>query len=144
MLIRDFERGRSVLARLDHDSEIIASIVAIVDELGIEVGTFDVIGALKRTEIGYYDQDSHKYVITEINLPVELVSCMGNVSIRDGQPFVHAHAALADSEGNLMGGHLQSGIIFAAELFLTELKGETLVRDHDPITDLYLWDGTGN
>ena len=65
---------------------------------------------------------------------------MGNISIRDGRPFVHAHAALEDSEGNLIGGHLQSGIIFAAELLLTELKGSTLVRIHDPITDLYLWE----
>ena len=79
--------------------------------------SLSVIGALSRAELGYYDQVSQKYGRIQIEEPVELVSCSGNISMRDDQPFVHAHAVLSDREGKVRGGHLTSGTIFAAELY---------------------------
>ncbi|MHC1632105.1 MAG: PPC domain-containing DNA-binding protein [Methanotrichaceae archaeon] len=139
MIIRELERGRSILARLDFSAEIVESITSLAEKTDIKVGTFSAIGALQQAELGYYEQDSHQYKVMEVDGPVELVSCTGNISIRDGKPFVHPHASLANSDGNLRGGHLHSGTIFAAELYIQELKGEPFIRIHDPITDLYLW-----
>lgn len=140
MQLRDYNLGRSILARLDYDSEILESITSIAEKLSIDIGAFTAIGALKSAQLGYYDQDSHQYRSIEIDHPVEIASLTGNISIRDSRPFVHAHAVLADSAGKATAGHLQKGRIFAAELYLQELRGELLVRVHDPVTDLYLWD----
>jgi len=58
---------------------------------------------------------------------MEISSCLGNISLKDGEIFVHAHVTLADKEGRVLGGHLAPGtIIFAAECRITELKGESL------------------
>jgi predicted DNA-binding protein with PD1-like motif len=78
------------------------------------------IGALSRAELGYYDQLSHEYGTFSLEEPVELASCYGNISMRDGRPFVHAHAVLSDRTGRTFGGHLTCGTIFAAELYLVE------------------------
>lgn len=127
------------MARLDHGTDIIGQITDLAVEKGIKTGFLSVIGALSRAELGYYDQVSQKYGKIQIEEPVELVSCLGNISLRNGEPFVHAHAALSDRAGRLYGGHLNSGIVFAAELFMQELLGLNLERVPDSITGLNLW-----
>jgi uncharacterized protein len=127
------------MARLDHGTDIIIQITDLAKEKEIKTGFLSVIGALSRAELGYYDQVSQKYGKIQIGEPVELVSCLGNVSLRDGEPFVHAHAVLSDREGKVWGGHLNSGIVFAAELCMQELLGLNLERVPDSITGLNLW-----
>lgn len=139
MLIRKFEKGRCFLARLDLGAEIVSQITDLAKSEGIEAGVLSVIGALSRAELACYDQASHEYRTIAVEGPVEIASACGNVSLRDGQPFVHAHAVLADREGRARGGHLLKGEVFAAELCLQELMGQSLAREHDPATGLYLW-----
>ncbi|MCK9440270.1 MAG: DNA-binding protein [Methanothrix sp.] len=139
MLIRDFRQGRILFARLDHGADIIGQITNLAEENGIETGALSAIGALSRAELGYYDQVSHEYGKISLEEPVELASCSGNISMREGLPFVHAHAVLSNRTGKTWGGHLVSGTIFAAELYLQELSGLPLKRVPDSITGLKLW-----
>jgi predicted DNA-binding protein with PD1-like motif len=141
LLISDYEQGRCLLARLDHGAEIIRQITLLAEEKRVEAGAFCAIGALSQAELAYYDQASAEYRKITVEGPVELVYASGNISLRDGRPFVHAHGALADSKGGVLGGHLVSGVVFAAEVFLLELLGPPLNREHDPVTGLYLWSG---
>jgi predicted DNA-binding protein with PD1-like motif len=138
-LIRDFKQGRIFFARLDHGADIISEITNLAEENGIEKGAISAIGALSRAELGYYDQVSHKYCKISVDEPVELASCTGNISLRDGRPFVHAHAALSNRTGKTWGSHLTCGTIFAAEVCLQELSGLPLKRVPDSITGLALW-----
>ena len=135
----NFKQGRSLLIRLDHGSDMIEGMTEIAGSLEIVTGVFSAIGALSSAELGYYDQVKKEYVKVAVEEPAELVSCSGNISIRDGQPFVHAHAVLADRSGKVLGGHLMRGCVFAAEVYLQELLGSPLVRVHDPTTGLKLW-----
>jgi hypothetical protein len=137
--VYELKPGRYFLFGLDHGSEIVASITALAESLGVEAGMVSGIGALKDAAIGYYDQEAHEYRTVEIDRPIEIANLTGNVSIRDGRPFLHAHATLADSQGMVRGGHLNRGTVFAAEVYLQELLGTPPVRVHDPNTDLFLW-----
>lgn len=133
--------GRHLLWCLDHGSEIVASISDLAERLEVRCGTVTAIGALTEATLGFYDQEAHEYRTITIDRPMEIAGIVGNISIRDGRPFLHAHATLADSKGNVMGGHLTRGTVFAAEVHLQELLGEAPVRGHDPTTDLFLWRG---
>jgi predicted DNA-binding protein with PD1-like motif len=139
LLVRNLERGRSLLVRLDHGADVVSQISEVAANDQIQTGVFCIIGALTHAQIAFYDQESHEYHEVMVDEPVELVSCTGNISIRDGKPFVHAHVVLAGSEGELRGGHLIKGGIFAAEMYLLELLGAPLVRGPDFITGLHLW-----
>lgn len=139
MNVRDFEQGRCFLARLDLGAEIVSQISDLAKREGIETGTLSAIGALSRAELACYDQAAHVYQTIRVEGPVEMVSALGNISLRDGRPFVHAHAVLADGEGRTRGGHLMKGEVFAAEICLQELVGQPLIREHDPATGLHLW-----
>lgn len=139
MLVRELKGSRSLLVRLDHGADLVDQISKLAVDEGIRAGTFSALGALIQAEIAFYDQESHEYSSLLVEESSELVSCSGNVSIRDGGPFVHVHVVLADSDGRTIGGHLLHGKIFAAELFLIELLGVPMVRESDEATGLYLW-----
>jgi predicted DNA-binding protein with PD1-like motif len=131
--------GRYIVERLVHGEDIMGQIEDLSRDEKVDTATFFAIGALMEARLAYYDQSSHEYQEISIGRPVELVSCSGNISIRDGRPFAHAHAVLADSKGETVGGHLLGGKIFAAELILHELLGPLPVRRPDAITGLHLW-----
>jgi uncharacterized protein len=139
LLTRILERGKSLLVRLDHGADLVSQISDIAVNEGINTGIFSIIGALTHARIAFYDQESHEYHELMLDEPVELVSCTGNVSTRDGKLFVHAHVVLAGSQGDCRGGHLIRGDIFAAEMCMQELSGSPLVRAHDSTTGLFLW-----
>jgi len=144
MLTNNFGQGRCLLTRLDHGADILHQAGRLAKEEGIKTGILTAIGALSLAELAYYDQRSMEYRKIPVEGPVELLSCLGNISIRDGQPFVHAHAVLADSQGRVLGGHLITGIVFAAELCMQEFLGEPFKREYDSVTGLHLWEKNDN
>jgi len=73
--------------------------------------------------------------------PLEIVSCMGNISMKEDEPLVHAQIAVSNRKGEVFGGHVLSGCIIAAtgELVLIEAVDVELQRKLDEPTQLYLW-----
>jgi predicted DNA-binding protein with PD1-like motif len=139
-MIRRLNVGRNFIVRAKHDSDIIALLNNVAKKHGITTATFTVIGALKKAKLAFYDQDKHEYLEILLSTPQEIATCVGNISTKEGEPFVHAHAVLADRDGNAKGGHLLEGKVFAAEIHLFELVGEKIVRTNDAVTGLSLWD----
>lgn len=136
------QRGRSFLLRLPYGEDLLLTLKRFCDENEITQGTLIVIGAVQQATVGYYDQEAREYRANSFNQPMEVVSCSGNISLLEGEPFVHAHIVLADSEGKpVAAGHLmEDTIIFAGEAFVQELIGEPLVRKFDEQTSLSLWE----
>ena len=135
-----YETGKVILEGLPHGSDLLETITDLARREGVQVGTIMAIGAVKRSRIGFYDQTAREYRERDIEGPMEICSCLGNISLKDGEIFVHAHITLADSEGRVVGGHLCVGtIIFAAECRISELQGESLERSYDETTGLSLW-----
>ena len=135
----EFKRGRNFVIRAKHNSDLITFIADRAEEEKISVATFTAIGALKRAKIAFYNQKNHKYKTIPLDFPLEIASCVGNISIKDGKPFVHTHAVLADSKGDTKAGHLIEGKIFACEIHLQEMQGKKLERTFDKTTALSLW-----
>ena len=142
MSSRELTAGRTFLVRAKHDSDIIGFLTEIAKRNAITTATFTAIGALKRAKLAFYDQEKQEYHEMELDAPYEIASCVGNISMKNGRPFVHAHIVLADKEGNTRAGHLLEGIVFATELHLQELTGTKLERKNDKVTGLSLWDMT--
>jgi len=140
-----FARDATVVARLDYGADLLDAIAALAEEHAVHVGEFCAIGALQRGRLSFYDQltpdpRQRTYGAIELEEPVEIVSLLGTVSVRDGRPAIHAHACLADAEGRCFGGHVEHGCaVFACELVLDRLEGPALERGYDEVTGLWLW-----
>jgi len=135
-----FQQGRIFIGRLPHGGDLINSIEEFCKKALVQMATFSVIGAVSSATIGAYDQKQQVYVTFKEEAPLEIVSCIGNVSLKDGKPFIHAHILLADEQGKTIGGHLFSEtIIYAGEINLQELTGKPMERTYDSNTGLMLW-----
>ena len=109
-------------------------------ERGVDLGRIEAIGAVQKARIGFYNQDTRTYQFLDLDRSLEITNLVGNVSLKDGKPFVHAHVTLADEEGKSFGGHLAPGtVVFACEFVLEAFDGPAFNRGPDEETGLPLW-----
>jgi len=107
----------------------------------IKAGLIFAVGALKNAKLGFYNQAKKVFLSENINKPLEILSGLGNISLKDGRPFVHAHLIVSDKTGRVYGGHLEKcSIVFACECAIMQTGGELLNRKFDKLTGLNLWD----
>jgi uncharacterized protein len=140
LICREFKPGRRFVGRLPHGKDLIQSVESFCKENSILMATFSLIGAVTSATIGAYDQKQQVYVTFKENSPLEIVICAGNVSIKDGNPVVHAHILLGDEQGKTISGHLFSEtLLFAGEIEIQELTGNPIERASDTTTGLMLW-----
>ena len=141
LICSEFKPERLYMGRLPYGRDLIASIEDFCQKFSIQNATFSVIGAVSSFTIGAYDQEQQVYVTAAETASLEIVSCVGNVSLMDRNPVVHAHIVLGDTQGKLIGGHLFSEtIVFAGEISLQALTGKPLERTYDEKTGLSLWE----
>ena len=89
---------------------------------GLAGSSFKAIGALSYAKLGWFNWETKKYdpacVLAE---QVELLSLIGDIALRDGEPQVHAHVVVGRSDGTAHGGHLlEARVRPTCELILTE------------------------
>ncbi|MFP4005439.1 MAG: PPC domain-containing DNA-binding protein [Candidatus Hadarchaeia archaeon] len=134
-----YNTDKAEMVSIPHGADIIQHITEHAKSEKITSGFFTAIGALQDAKIGFYDQKDHEYREKTIEEPREIANCTGNISLKNGKPFVHAHVVLSDNNYNVEAGHLTSGTVFAAEVHLTVLEGPSPRRKQDKVTDLALW-----
>jgi predicted DNA-binding protein with PD1-like motif len=131
---------RIFTGRLPVGADLNESISRICTEEDIKVGKITALGAVTKAAVAYYDQEKKEYKPMTFDKHLEILNCTGNVSLKDGKPFVHMHATFADSQGSVLGGHLTAGtLVFACEVTIEELEGKALDRSMDEKSGLSLW-----
>lgn len=83
---------------------------------------FRAIGAIDNFELGYayLENGVIQYNNVKYTDEYELLSLLGNISLRDNQTAIHAHASLSDKDNNCIGGHLNYATIsIVCEIFIT-------------------------
>jgi predicted DNA-binding protein with PD1-like motif len=138
---RQVRSGRIFMGRVRRGGDLLGEITDICIKEMISLGRVEAIGAVTRACIGVYHQQAREYRRNIVNEPLEIVSFSGNVSTKDGQPFVHAHVLFSDIKGTAYGGHLVPGtVVFACEFVIEAFEGTDLYRKYDKETGLHLWD----
>lgn len=142
MYLKQFEQGRIFMAKLGYQADLLEELNKICLDTNIKAGHISVIGAVSSLKLGFFDQETKQYVLTTYayDEPLEIVSCSGNISLKDEKPFCHLHVIASDKKGKCIGGHLVQGTsIYAGEAVIKELLGEDLQRELDEQTKLTLW-----
>ena len=139
MNIQEAEIGRIVFARLSENDDLLEAIEKVAEQTDVRSGLFFVIGTLKKANVGFYLKGEYQQIT--IAHPLEIVSCIGNISVKRKNVMVHAHITVSDGEGEAFGGHVLRGCTIAAtaELSIIEVKGVKMKRRLDRKTGLYLW-----
>lgn len=132
--------GDSFLVGLRRGEDLLAALNSLFRARKMSNAAFNVIGALSHAAVGYFDASSRQYRTEEFLGGHEIVSCVGNVSNKDGEPFVHAHLVLSGDDFRCVGGHLMPGsVIFVAEVAVFSMSGPARTRVLEETTQLALW-----
>ncbi|MGE3272725.1 MAG: PPC domain-containing DNA-binding protein [Chloroflexota bacterium] len=124
----------------DKGDEVMAGLTAFAKEAGLSGAHFTAIGAFTEATLGYFDRDRKDYKKIPIKEQVEVLSLVGDVALKDGDPQVHAHVVVGTKEGMARGGHILSATVWPTlEVIVTE-SPRHLRKKHDPETGLALID----
>ena len=133
--------ARVIVGRLETGDDILEGLTELVIRQKISTGSISALGAVDRATVGYFVGNG-SYTKISLEGPLEVLSCVGNVSWREGSPYVHAHITLSDKEGRAYGGHLMPGCKVGAtfEYTLHAYDDIKLQRKFDAKTKLFLMD----
>jgi predicted DNA-binding protein with PD1-like motif len=138
--VRWKEDPEGYLVKLFPGEEIIRSLTHLCLEKRIEGASVSAIGALKKAELGYFDDTTGTYLTRMFEGGFELVSLLGNISVFQEEPKIHLHACLGDHDYNIFGGHLVWGEVSVTCECIIRVLSWKLIRKEDPETGLPLWD----
>ena len=102
--------------------ELAEGLLQFAKEHKLSAASFKAIGALSSVRLGWLSWEKKLYEPSvTLDEQVELLSLIGDVALKDGQPVVHAHAVVGKKDGTAHGGHLlQAHIRPTCEVVLTE------------------------
>lgn len=100
------------------------------------------IGAFREATLAYFDPDELDYFDLPVNEQVEVLSLIGNITLEQGEPVVHAHVVVGKRDGSTAGGHLQAATVWPTLEVLVEETPRHLRKRYDRETGLTLIDLT--
>ena len=113
-----------IVVRRDKGDEIAKSLRDVAKREGLNLASVSGIGATDDFEVGVFDLDCGDYKRFRFCGNHEIVSLAGNVTTKDGAPYIHLHNTCAGEVGKIVGGHLfEAKISLTAEIFLQKGAG---------------------
>lgn len=143
MLVFEGRASRRLVGRIERGERIIEALGRAASEQSVTAGWISALGAFEWVELVEYDQNHQRYKTPQrFDVPTEILSLTGNVSMKDGEPFIHVHATVSrEVPGGIQvfGGHLHDGAVFACEFTIECFDHIVLERERDTATGLSLW-----
>ena len=142
-LLHEHQGLRTFAVVLATGDEVMSSIAAFAAEHHVAATQFTAIGALSRAVVAFFDWPTRKYRNVALEEQVEVLSLLGDITLEEGKPKVHAHIVLGRADASAHGGHLVEGWVRPTlEIIATELPRH-LRRRFDPESGLALIEAGG-
>jgi uncharacterized protein len=141
-LLNESEGRRTFMLVLATADEAIQCLTSFARDHQSHASHFTAIGGFSSAVVGYFDWKKKDYDPIRMDEQLEVLSLMGDITLGQGGPKVHAHVVVGKSDGSAHGGHLLSGVVRPTlEIVLTEAP-RYLRRRFDPESGLALIDPT--
>lgn len=119
--------------------ELAAGLLQFAREQQLSAASFKAVGALSAVRLAWFNWQTKRYEpAVTLDEQVELLSMIGDVALKDGEPAVHAHVVVGKQDGTAHGGHLlHASVRPTCEVVLTESPAQ-LRKFIDPQSGLAL------
>ena len=126
------------ILRLDPGEELRKEVEKFCAEQQIAAAWLNALGSCKEVELAYYNLETKEYETKIFSEDLEITSVTGNIALKDGKSFVHAHGTFSRPSMEALGGHINRCIISATcEIALWPGDGK-IGRKYDEVTGLHL------
>ena len=110
---------------IEKNEKVMDTLTRFCKDQAITNAKISGIGAVKQSEIGAYDTVGKEYIRKQFPDVWELVSYEGNITLKDGNPFVHGHVVLSNHDMKTIGGHLfETTVAAVGEFFLRKFDND--------------------
>jgi predicted DNA-binding protein with PD1-like motif len=138
VLVSDQNNTKTYVLAFDKGQEVMASLLAFAKKQPLTAGGLTGIGAVSGAVLAFFDRKAREYKHIPVGEQAEVASLIGNVSLVDGEPFLHVHAVLGLPDGSARVGHvLEAHVWPTLEVVLTTWT-QGVRRDRDKETCLEL------
>lgn len=103
-LLRPGERTFAVV--FETGDEFIAGLTGFAKENNLAASHFTAIGTFRDARLAYFQIEEKEYKPIPVNEQVEVLALIGNITLYDGEPKVHAHVVVGRPDGTVLGGHI--------------------------------------
>jgi uncharacterized protein len=126
--------GNKVVVSIDKGEEIVEQLKTICKKLDIKLGSIVGIGATDKVTIGLLNTKTRKYQSKEFTGDHEIAPLMGNITIMNGEVYLHLHVTICNVEHKAIGGHLSSALVSAAfEGIIDIIEGQVTREFNDEV-----------
>jgi predicted DNA-binding protein with PD1-like motif len=134
----DEDGAKTFAVVFDAGDEVMDGLRTFAKEQGLDASHFTAIGAFSDATLGFFDVERKRYLEIPFTEQVEVLSLIGDIALKEGEPEVHAHVVVGKRDGTAYGGHLMSARVRPTlEVVLIE-SPQYLRLQLDPETGLAL------
>src|SRR5512138_1609925 len=99
MIVNRTTAVRVLMGKLPKGADLLEALTDICRRENVRLAKVEALGAVRRAQVGFYDQTRRSYETMGLDGAMEILSLSGNVSLRDDAAVVHIHAIFGDRSG---------------------------------------------
>ena len=105
-LIHEHQGEKTFAVIFDTGDEVVSNLREFAKANRLGASRLTAIGAFRDVTLGYFDWERKDYKRLPFREQVEVLSLIGDIALKDGEPQLHAHVVVGRSDGSTLGGHL--------------------------------------
>ena len=135
----DYKRfSNAIVLRVDRGEEILEQLKAVCLKENVKLASVSGIGAINDLTSGVWDVERKEYFSNHFTGVYEVANLVGTITTMNGEYYAHIHISAGDSQGHMVGGHLNRAVVSATSEIVLHLIDGTVEREFDPGVGLNL------
>ena len=135
----DYKRfDNAIVLRVDRGEEILEQLKAVCLKENVKLASVSGIGAINDLTSGVWDVERKEYYSNHFTGVYEVANLVGTITTMNGEYYAHIHISAGDSQGHMVGGHLNRAVVSATSEIVLHLIDGTVEREFDPGVGLNL------
>ena len=115
-------------------SKIPDDILAIARKEKMRTATVGAIGGVQELKLGYFNHREKRYEEHEFREFLEVTGILGNLTLKEGKPFLHIHGTFGRRDLSTLAGHIVAAKVSPLlEVAVTPTKNRALRRFDDDL-----------
>jgi len=94
----------------------------------------EAIGGVEELRLAYFNRSTKRYEEHDFKEFLEVTGILGNVTLKEGRPFLHIHGTFGRRDLSTLAGHVMKAKVFPLlEVVITPTKNRALRRFDDEL-----------
>ncbi len=117
-------------------TSLVEGLLEIARKEGMTTAGIAAIGGVNELKIAHFNSVEKKYEEHAYHEFLEVTTLNGNITVKDGAPFLHVHGTFGRRDMSVIGGHVVSATVFPLMEVTIALTENTAIRRFDDETGL--------